>query len=353
MFLIYNLNSEMIAEAMYNGIGFLTENKNVTYAPVFVNFLTDQKSSLTFQYSIPTENVRNLEHSNYNGFQLQESDLPIAIVYNEQNDFCGYARNVDDLTKVECLNEVPEGQFLRLKVLVQNHKKQVTAYSQKPVVVLNATKTTTLSVLETNEFGDFDYLVTDQTQDYVLQVPGKQMEDVEFVILSTQGGREVGKFAESDYGFQYKLLKADLARLPDLQNEDDIDLQLTDLEHAKTKEFIITEALFYELGKTDLLPVSKALLDRLILVMKVNKKFNLMIISHTDSQGDDGANLRLSTQRSQSVMNYFVSKGIGVERLTGSGKGETEIRNRCGNGVRCSDKEHEYNRRTEFRFIKD
>jgi hypothetical protein len=41
-----------------------------------------------------------------------------------------------------------------------------------------------------------------------------------------------------------------------------------------------------------------------------------------------------------------------MERLKAEGKGETEIRNRCINGVDCSDKEHEYNRRTEFKFSK-
>jgi outer membrane protein OmpA-like peptidoglycan-associated protein len=51
-------------------------------------------------------------------------------------------------------------------------------------------------------------------------------------------------------------------------------------------------------------------------------------------------------------VSYLNSQGIDIKRLKAEGKGETEIRNRCVNGIDCSDKEHEYNRRTEFKFSK-
>ena len=80
---------------------------------------------------------------------------------------------------------------------------------------------------------------------------------------------------------------------------------------------------------------------------------SLEVISHTDALGDDASNLKLSQSRSNTVIDYLVGKGIGRQRLKAIGKGETEIRNRCLNGIECSDKEHEYNRRTEFKFIKN
>ncbi len=80
--------------------------------------------------------------------------------------------------------------------------------------------------------------------------------------------------------------------------------------------------------------------------------FKLLVISHTDSQGDDDRNLKLSIKRSETVISYLSSIGIKMDRLKAEGKGEKEIRNRCVNGVDCSDKEHEYNRRTEFKFSK-
>ena len=62
--------------------------------------------------------------------------------------------------------------------------------------------------------------------------------------------------------------------------------------------------------------------------------------------------VELSAKRAIAVSDYFVKSGISPKRIKTAGKGETQIRNRCTNGVACSDKEHEYNRRTEFKFIR-
>jgi outer membrane protein OmpA-like peptidoglycan-associated protein len=94
------------------------------------------------------------------------------------------------------------------------------------------------------------------------------------------------------------------------------------------------------------------LLERVIKVLTTYPEFNLKVVSHTDSQGDDNSNLQLSIKRSETVVSYLNSQGIDLQRLKAEGKGETEIRNRCINGIDCSDKEHEYNRRTEFKFTK-
>ena len=45
------------------------------------------------------------------------------------------------------------------------------------------------------------------------------------------------------------------------------------------------------------------------------------------------------------------NKEIELNRVSATGKGEQEIRNRCLNNIDCSDIEHEYNRRTEFRVL--
>ncbi|MBK7667240.1 MAG: OmpA family protein [Sphingobacteriaceae bacterium] len=60
--------------------------------------------------------------------------------------------------------------------------------------------------------------------------------------------------------------------------------------------------------------------------------------------------MELSTKRAKAVAEYFIKSGISEQRISAQGKGETQIRNRCTNGIACPDKEHEYNRRTEFKF---
>ena len=106
----------------------------------------------------------------------------------------------------------------------------------------------------------------------------------------------------------------------------------------------------YSLGKWSIEKQAEEVLNKVVTIMKENAKVTLEITSHTDSQGDDAANLALSEKRNQAVISYIVSKGIKKNRITGVGKGETMIRNRCHNNVECLDKEHEYNRRTEFNF---
>ena len=84
----------------------------------------------------------------------------------------------------------------------------------------------------------------------------------------------------------------------------------------------------------------------LLLVEKYPKPINKNNVVNTNSSllqfysGNDGAGRKF-----YEYMN--------PERLKAIGKGETEIRNRCANNVVCSDKEQEFNRRTEFKFVKN
>src|SRR5690242_8731700 len=66
----------------------------------------------------------------------------------------------------------------------------------------------------------------------------------------------------------------------------------------------------FDTGKATLRPESFKALDDLVEVMKMKKKMVIEIAGHTDDVGDDGANLKLSQSRAETVMNYLVSKGI-------------------------------------------
>ncbi len=93
-------------------------------------------------------------------------------------------------------------------------------------------------------------------------------------------------------------------------------------------------------------------LDKIATMMFKDKSYKLEIISHTDCRGDDEANLELSKKRSSAIKNYLVTKEITPARMKPVGKGETEPKNKCKNGVPCSETEHAENVRTEFRFYK-
>ena len=83
--------------------------------------------------------------------------------------------------------------------------------------------------------------------------------------------------------------------------------------------------------------------------------------SHTDSRANDEYNMNLSNRRAKSTNDYLVANGVDQSRITKyEGFGESQMVEiegadgkikKCSNGVRCSEAEHELNRRTEFIII--
>jgi peptidoglycan-associated lipoprotein len=124
-----------------------------------------------------------------------------------------------------------------------------------------------------------------------------------------------------------------------------------ELEKIFPQKMIVIPNIYYDYDKTVLRPESKLVLDTVFIFFKENPDLTVEIGSHTDSRGSDAYNEKLSQGRAQSVVDYLVEKGIPKERLIAKGYGETKLVNNCGNGVNCSEEEHQKNRRTTFRVV--
>lgn len=72
--------------------------------------------------------------------------------------------------------------------------------------------------------------------------------------------------------------------------------------------------------------------------------------SHTDSRASDQYNDDLSQRRAKSTYDYLIAKGIEANRLQYKGYGENQLLNECADGVKCSERKHQINRRTEFKI---
>ncbi len=108
----------------------------------------------------------------------------------------------------------------------------------------------------------------------------------------------------------------------------------------------------WNLGSATLTSAAKSLIDnRLLPVLANNAGAKMEIASHTDSRGSSTSNQSLSERRAQSVVNYLISKNVNPSRLVANGYGERRLKNRCKDGVSCTEREHAANRRTEFRLI--
>jgi len=91
--------------------------------------------------------------------------------------------------------------------------------------------------------------------------------------------------------------------------------------------------------------------DKLLTLMNSKPSINIELGSHTDSQGSKEFNRALSQRRADAVKNYLVSKGISANRIVSKGFGESRLLNNCSDGVPCSARQHQVNRRTEYRVI--
>ncbi|WP_109301152.1 OmpA family protein [Aquimarina sp. AU474] len=108
----------------------------------------------------------------------------------------------------------------------------------------------------------------------------------------------------------------------------------------------------WNLGSSTLTSQAKSLIDtRLMPVLANNPGTKMEIASHTDARGSRTSNKTLSDKRAQSVVTYLISKGVNASRLVANGYGETRLKNRCADGVTCTERQHAANRRTEFRLI--
>lgn len=115
---------------------------------------------------------------------------------------------------------------------------------------------------------------------------------------------------------------------------------------------IVLENIYYDFDKWNIRPDAAIELNRLSKILKDNPTISIEMGSHTDARGSDKYNLVLSDKRAHAAVQYLIQSGINPSRLTWRGYGETVLRNQCANDVKCTEDEHQLNRRTEFKVTK-
>jgi outer membrane protein OmpA-like peptidoglycan-associated protein len=102
----------------------------------------------------------------------------------------------------------------------------------------------------------------------------------------------------------------------------------------------------FETGSAQIKRASLRLLDAAVRVFKEYPELRVEIAGHTDDEGDDDANMRLSDERADAVRSYLIEKGIGPDRVMAKGYGETlPIADNRTAGGRAK------NRRIEFKIM--
>jgi len=106
--------------------------------------------------------------------------------------------------------------------------------------------------------------------------------------------------------------------------------------------------IYFDLDKYNIRTEAALDLEKILDVLNQNPTMKLDIRSHTDSRASFKYNEVLSDRRAKSTINWLVKNGVDPSRLTGKGYGETQLVNNCSDDVKCTEEEHQLNRRSEF-----
>lgn len=136
----------------------------------------------------------------------------------------------------------------------------------------------------------------------------------------------------------------------------DVYLERAPSAESETRVITINEPIrlnniYYDFDDDQILPEAEKDLNTLLDLMDTYPDMVIELSSHTDSRGNDRYNERLSQRRAQSAVDWLIDRGIDPDRLQAVGYGERRILNKCTNGVPCTEEEHRFNRRTEFKII--
>ncbi len=214
-------------------------------------------------------------------------------------------------------------------------EKQSGKFLPNATITLNNLRTNEIKTGITDTSGHYQFCIENGC-DFIINA-SKESYSEDYALVSTF--QLNGKSGLTNQDLQL-LATADL---PSSFNSFNNDLEkgfLIELEH-----------LYYDYGQSDLRTDATKELDQIAIFLKRNPNLSIELRSHTDSRGEAVFNKELSQRRAQKAADYLIAKGIPEKRVTANGMGEDQLLNDCMDGKKCTEEEHQMNRRTEVRFF--
>jgi len=198
-------------------------------------------------------------------------------------------------------------------------------YGEKDIYMLERTDVEAALVVLKGKIMNCDYntpitgtiTVTDNATQEVIGVYTPNSSTGNYIVI-LPAGKNYGVSVEAPgYGFYSKNID-----IPFLEHYQEIEDQIC-MEQLKKGTKIVLRNVFFDVDKATLRKESEAELERVVELLNNNKNIRILISGHTDSDGNDDHNLRLSDARAKAVVDYLISKKISPSRLTSKGFGET------------------------------
>lgn len=137
-------------------------------------------------------------------------------------------------------------------------------------------------------------------------------------LVSLPAGRKYGAFVYAD-GY---LFESNYFDIPDSSTfkEITLDVEMKSLEAGNN---IVLNNIFFDTDRFEVRNESEMTLNQIMKLMNDYPTLFVEISGHTDTDGKDDYNLKLSENRAKSVVDYLISKGVDPKRLSYKGYGET------------------------------
>lgn len=120
-----------------------------------------------------------------------------------------------------------------------------------------------------------------------------------------------------------------------------------EITRLEADQILTREKVLFETDSAVLLPEGKALLDEVAAILTEHTEISkVRIDGNADSTATQEYNQKLSEERSDSVRDYLVTKGIATERLVTRGFGENKPV-----ATNATDAGRDKNRRVEFHIV--
>jgi len=196
------------------------------------------------------------------------------------------------------------------------------------------------------------------------------LEDALVVIYDAQGNKLSQTVTQSKGSYMYPIdcgdtYKVSVSKDQYKPQESEINTKdfttpeiVKDFSMERTEEYlqqqlckIQLEPIYYALDKFYIRIEDKVKLDRIIKLLEKYPDIRIEVSSYTDARASKSYNMKLSKNRTQSVVDYLTAHGVSPERIEAKWYGEQYPVNECVDGVKCSEEKHQQNRRTEFKIL--
>ena len=185
-----------------------------------------------------------------------------------------------------------------------------------------------LAKLQTDNNGHYSINI-DRDADYVVKVNKDGFVDYENALTSKSIDRNV-KTVTNDFSMQ-----------PEAKVEE-------------ITEIVKLSPIYYTYNSSKIRNEDLQELDSMVNTMlNIHPNMTIRIESYSDSRGPANYNYKLSQDRANATYKYLVNKGVNPDRIIDyKGYGEEKLTNGCDSTTKCTEAQHQKNRRTQFIVVK-